>query len=162
MCIRFYSGLATCVAFGEEVVRDLVSELSELVWLKSFVPSGVCPRGIVENQRAERVTVIQLFDRMEAEMIVLVASVMRYWRIEPIRLSSMKADVQTFVTCWCIDRLLSIVWHPRFFLTWLENVMSAHPTVIENGTVSIDRSISQTDNQSINEASKQAINQSIN
>ena len=39
--------------FREEIVRVLVSELSELVWLKRFVPSRVCPWGIVENQRAK-------------------------------------------------------------------------------------------------------------
>ena len=46
-------------------------------------------------------------------MSVLVASTVKYWQNELIRRSSMYAAVQVFVTCWCIDKLLSSVT-PRF------------------------------------------------
>ena len=64
-------------------------------------------------------------------MSVLVASTVKYWQIELIRRSSMYAAVQVFVTCWCIDKLLSSVT-PRF-LTRSEKSTSVSPMRIDWG-----------------------------
>ena len=64
-------------------------------------------------------------------MSVLVASTVKYWQIELIRRSLIYAAVQVFVTCWCIEKLLSSV-KPRF-LTRSEKSTSISPVCIDWG-----------------------------